>query len=89
MSSIYVQIPAAHNGNGSVIKMDLLPQMTMDEVRSFFYAAAEIPESDKDVILKLTKKDGTLVPITSHISSNDASDPYLLQVKSRKLSFTK
>jgi len=84
-TTIYVQIPNGHGASANhVVKMDIAPQMTMDEVKNFFSSAADIPESDKDVILKLTKKDGTLVPITPHLAPNDINDPYILFVKSNK-----
>ena len=83
MTTIYVQIANSSNASSNhVTRMDLVPQLSMDEVKAFFCSAADIPESDKDVILKLTKKDGTLVPISPHIPSNESSDPYILTVKS-------
>jgi high affinity cGMP-specific 3',5'-cyclic phosphodiesterase 9 len=58
--------------------------MTQEDMRAVIYSLADIPESDKDVIIKITKEDGTFVPMSVHIAPNSPSEPYILNVKSSK-----
>ena len=80
MSTVYVRV----NGAEGVSKLLVDARMAPEEVRSLCYSAADVPESDKDVVIKITKADGTILPVSASLPPNDASEPYALTVKSCK-----
>ncbi|KAJ3297125.1 High affinity cAMP-specific and IBMX-insensitive 3',5'-cyclic phosphodiesterase 9A [Borealophlyctis nickersoniae] len=55
--------------------------LTPEQVRSLLFAAAEVKESPRDVLLKLKTAEGALMPIGPHIVPNDEGSKYRLEVK--------
>ncbi|KAJ3005394.1 UNVERIFIED_CONTAM: High affinity cAMP-specific and IBMX-insensitive 3',5'-cyclic phosphodiesterase 9A, partial [Siphonaria sp. JEL0065] len=59
--------------------IDIPPSCTLEEIKSVFYAAAELPE-DSGVVLKLTDSEGAIVPIGHGLDGNTKDTPYVLKV---------
>lgn len=78
--SIYVSV----EGKGPAT-IRISPALSLAEVRSVFCSAAEVSDEAKDVVLKLYRPDGVLLPIGPHIPPNTADTRYTLQVKHSKI----
>lgn len=67
--------------------VSISPSFTIEEVRSVFKAAANIPEGSKGAksvctsVMKLYNNRQSLIPIGPHIPPNTADSPYNLVVK--------
>ncbi|KAJ3341573.1 hypothetical protein HDU83_006530 [Entophlyctis luteolus] len=66
--------------------IEIAPGCTLDEIRSVFFAAAEIPESRPGVVLKLVDSSGCVIPIGHGIDANSKQEPYVLKVVGDRLS---
>ncbi|KAI9189950.1 3',5'-cyclic-nucleotide phosphodiesterase [Blastocladiella emersonii ATCC 22665] len=60
---------------------ELYPGSSNDDVRAILYSLASLSLDDKDVVFKLTKPDGTVVPPSPLLPGNTEKDPYVLSVK--------
>ncbi|KAJ3074778.1 High affinity cAMP-specific and IBMX-insensitive 3',5'-cyclic phosphodiesterase 9A, partial [Rhizoclosmatium hyalinum] len=74
-TTVYVKIDGANR----LETIDIPPNCTVDEIKSVFYSAAEIPD-DSGCILKLTDPTGVIVPIGHGLDGNTKDEPYLLKV---------
>ncbi|KAI8816058.1 uncharacterized protein EV422DRAFT_331632 [Fimicolochytrium jonesii] len=54
-------------------------EMQLEEVRSAFYAAANLSSSSTNSVLKLYRKDGVLLPIGPNTPRNSKEDRYILK----------
>ncbi|KAJ3380186.1 High affinity cAMP-specific and IBMX-insensitive 3',5'-cyclic phosphodiesterase 9A [Entophlyctis sp. JEL0112] len=66
--------------------IEIAPGCTLDEIRSVFFAAAEIPELRPGVVLKLVDSSGCVIPIGHGIDANSKQEPYVLKVVGDRLS---
>ncbi|KNE55815.1 hypothetical protein AMAG_01685 [Allomyces macrogynus ATCC 38327] len=63
--------------------LDLYPGCTHEDVRAILCSAADMVDADKDSLIKLTKPDGTIVPVSPFLPGNTDKEPYTLQVQYR------
>jgi len=63
--------------------IEIFSNTTTTEFRSFLCNVADYSD-DSDVIIKLYKHDGTIIPISTEIKPNSSSEPYRLVFKKKK-----
>ena len=79
----------------SIEVIEFTKDCTVEEIRSVFLAAADIPEISESLILRLLGPDKSLIPIGPTLESNSANekDLYTLEITSgnhlNNFSFTK
>ncbi|KAI9100633.1 hypothetical protein DFS34DRAFT_693311 [Phlyctochytrium arcticum] len=74
--NVYITLP-----NGSSEALRISPALSLGEVRSQFCAAADVPDTTSNIVLKLYSSDGGLLPIGPHIPANGPESRYRLEIK--------
>ncbi|TPX65455.1 hypothetical protein SpCBS45565_g05142 [Spizellomyces sp. 'palustris'] len=77
--SVYISVEGKLNE-----AVRIAPSLSIQEIRSVFCAAADVSYETRDIVLKLYRPDGILVPIGPHIPPNSPETRYILQVKQDK-----